>query len=85
MAKVRKPLLWYYKPGNNGPTIFSDTEDLIESQPVSKELHDWQQSTKEAQEMIKVLTVEGNILPDPFMGSGTTGLASLQLNRRPLA
>ena len=32
--------------------------------------------------MIKPLTVEGNIVLDPFMGSGTTGEAALNLNRR---
>ncbi len=28
------------------------------------------------------MTVEGNIVLDPFMGSGTTGEAALNLNRR---
>ena len=32
--------------------------------------------------MIKPLTVEGNIILDPFMGSGTTGEAALKLKRR---
>ena len=32
--------------------------------------------------MIKPLTVEGNIVLDPFMGSGTTGEAALNLKRR---
>ena len=42
-----KPLLWYYKPSGNGPIMYTDIGDLIESQPVSKEVHDWQQSTVE--------------------------------------
>ena len=32
--------------------------------------------------MIKPLTVEGNIVLDPFMGSGTTGEAALNLKRK---
>ena len=32
--------------------------------------------------MIKPLTVEGNVVLDPFMGSGTTGEAALKLKRR---
>ena len=32
--------------------------------------------------MIKPLTVEGNLVLDPFMGSGTTGEAALNLKRR---
>jgi site-specific DNA-methyltransferase (adenine-specific) len=32
--------------------------------------------------MIRPLTVEGNVVLDPFMGSGTTGAAALNVNRR---
>ena len=55
--------------------MFSDTEDLIESQQISKELHDWQQSTIEAEHMIKITTVENQTVLDPFMGSEHTGIA----------
>jgi 16S rRNA G966 N2-methylase RsmD len=79
-----KPLLWYYKPkeGQTGPTMFSDIEDMIESEPVDKNLHDWQQSSIEARRIIETLTVEGQTVLDPFMGAGTTGISSLQANRR---
>ena len=63
-------------------TMYTDIGDLIESQPVSKEVHDWQQSTVEAQHMIKALTVENQTVLDPFGGSATTGIAALQLGRR---
>ena len=78
-----KPLLWYYKPNIDGKiTIYQDVADLIESKAVNKDSHKWEQSTIEAEHMIKPLTVEGNIVLDPFMGSGTTGEAPLNLNRR---
>ena len=78
-----KPLLWYYKPDIDGKlTIYQDVADLIESKAVSKDTHKWEQSTIEAEHMIKPLTVEGNVILDPFMGSGTTGEAALNLNRR---
>jgi site-specific DNA-methyltransferase (adenine-specific) len=32
--------------------------------------------------MIKPLTVEGMTVLDPFMGYGTTGLATVELNRK---
>jgi len=32
--------------------------------------------------MIKPLTVDGNTVLDPFMGSGTTGIASRELKRK---
>jgi adenine specific DNA methylase Mod len=38
----------------------------------------WQQSTIEAERVIKTLTVENQIVLDPFMGSGTTGIAALE-------
>ena len=54
---------WYFKRSGNGnsqgPTIYSDIEDLIESQPVDKTMQDWEQSTIEAEHIIKPLTVEG--------------------------
>ena len=72
-----------YKPTIEGKlTIYQDVADLIESKAVSKDSHEWEQSTIEAEHMIKPLTVEGNIVLDPFTGSGTTGEAALNLNRR---
>ena len=37
----------------HGPTIYSDIEDLIESQPVDKTIHEWEQSTVEAGHIMK--------------------------------
>jgi ParB/RepB/Spo0J family partition protein len=77
-----KPMLWYFKRSGNGntniqgPTMYSDIEDLIESQPVDKTMHQWEQSTIEANHIIKPLTVEGQIVLDPFMGYGTNGIAA---------
>ena len=78
-----KPLLWSYKPTLDGKiTIYQDVDDLIESKAVSKDTHKWEQSTIKAEHMIKPLTVEGNIIRYPFMGSGTTSEAPLKLKRR---
>ena len=58
-----KPLLWYFKPNIDGNlTIYQDVADLIESKAVSKDSHKWEQSTIEAEHMIKPLTVEGNLM-----------------------
>jgi len=62
--------------------MYSDIEDLIESQPADKTMHEWQQSTIEATHIIKPLMVEGQIILDPFMGYGTNGIAALELNRK---
>ena len=57
--------------------MYSDIEDLIESQSADKTMHDWEQSTIEADHIIKPLTVEGQTILDPFMGYGTFGVAAL--------
>ena len=81
-----KPLLWYFKPKENknekGPTMYTDIGDFIESEPPKKELHEWEQSAVEVIHFIKPLTVENQIVLDPLMGSGTTGIAALNLNRK---
>lgn len=76
-----KPLLWFVK--GNSPNIFEYFEDLIQSTPPDKSLHEWAQSTTEADYIISHLTVgENQIVLDPFMGSGTTGIAALNLKRK---
>ena len=77
-----KPLLWYVK-GENGPLNIIDTMgDFIMSKPPEKILHPWEQSTVEAEHIIKYLTVENQIVLDPMMGSGTTGITALNLKRK---
>jgi DNA modification methylase len=75
-----KPLLWYFK--GDKPTKFHDMSEFIESNPVDKHNHEWEQSTVEAEHVIKPLTVEGMTVLDPFMGSGTTGIVALELSRK---
>ena len=74
-----KPLLWFVKgeePHQNGK-IF----DLIDSSKPAKILHEHQQSSDDARYVIEQLTKPGDIVFDPFMGSGTTGIAALKLKR----
>jgi 16S rRNA G966 N2-methylase RsmD len=76
-----KPLLWHIK----GETKFDTTEfisDHVESTNSDKISHDWQESTSEARHVISRLTLENHTVLDLMMGSGTTGIAALQLNRK---
>lgn len=75
-----KPLLWFVKGGtpNQNGKIF----DLIDSTKPEKILHDHQQSSDDARYIIEQLTKPGGIVCDPFMGSGTTGIAALKFNRQ---
>ena len=58
-------------------------ENLINvfSEDSGKTFHDWEQSIKEADYYISHLTDIGNTILDPMMGSGTTGVSALGLNR----
>jgi DNA modification methylase len=76
-----KPLLWFVK-GDKPEFTAGDIHDLIESTPPDKADHDWAQSPTEAEYMISHLTVENQIVLDPFLGRGTTAIASLKLNRK---
>lgn len=77
-----KPLIWIIK-GNNGKTRTEELIlDFIESQPPKKDTHEWEPYTVEAEHVIKGLTLENQFVLDPIMGSGTTGVASLKLNRK---
>lgn len=74
-----KPLLWFRK----GPKIntVDYISDLVDSDKPEKVRHDWEQSVIEAEHVISRLTVENQIVLDPMMGSGTTGLVSKKLKR----
>ncbi|HSF49926.1 MAG TPA: DNA methyltransferase [Nitrososphaeraceae archaeon] len=78
-----KPLLWYVKGNKINDLLIANTiGDYIESTPPSKVEHDWQQSATEAEYILKNLTIENQTVLDPMMGSGTTGLAALNLRRK---
>lgn len=75
-----KPFIWFVKGEKTNATRV--IKDFIDSEPPTKLMHDWEQSTKEAKHIIEGLTVENEIVLDCFMGSGTFGLAALRLNRK---
>jgi site-specific DNA-methyltransferase (adenine-specific) len=54
----------------------------ISSQKADKGLHPTQKPLKLMKLLIELTTIEGQIILDPFCGSGTTLLASLQLGRK---
>ncbi len=52
------------------------------SDGVEKTLHHWQQSLHGFIDIVQRFTEPGDLVVDPFLGSGTTALACLQLGRR---
>jgi site-specific DNA-methyltransferase (adenine-specific) len=76
----KKMLLWFVKGNKLSTNDF--LSDVIKSDTPSKLVHEWEQSPIEAEHIISRLTVEGQTVLDPMMGSGTTGAAAVQHGRR---
>jgi len=75
-----KPVLWYIKGEYEGKWIGdvtkSDTNDN------DKRFMGWQQSESGMGDLVERVTNHGELILDPFMGSGTTGVVALRLGRR---
>lgn len=77
-----KLLLWFYKGSKLRDTGMYAT-NFIESEISDKENNGrLAQATKEAEHIISKRTLESDIVLDPMMGSGTTGIAALRQNRK---
>lgn len=73
-----KIMLWFVKGKYEGEFV----RDFIESEFQGKELHEWAQSTVESDYYIKYMTIENEIVYDPFLGQGTFGISAVKLNRQ---
>jgi len=80
-----KPLLVYVRPDASDlrfvpSDVFYGANKTEDGQ--EKMYHHWQQSLKGFINIVQRFTEPGDLVVDPFMGSGTTGVACLYLNRR---
>lgn len=78
---VKKGAKWVFNKDKKKPYMRS----MFETSTVSgneRTSHPTQKSLQLMQNIIKIHTNENDIVIDPFMGSGTTGLACLNLNRK---
>jgi len=73
-----KPVLLFAKPPI---TPLTWVNDLIEGGGREKNLHDWQQSESEALYLLESFSLPGQLVIDPFLGSGTTAIAAKKLGR----
>lgn len=78
---VKKGAKWVFNKDKEKPYMRS----MFETSTVSgneRTSHPTQKSLQLMQDIIKIHTNENDVVIDPFMGSGTTGLACLNLNRK---
>jgi 16S rRNA G966 N2-methylase RsmD len=75
-----KPVLWFvkgdYKGGWIGDVAKSEFKDN------DKRFHHWGQSESGMADLVQRCSEPGQVILDPFVGGGTTGVVALDLNRR---
>lgn len=71
-----KPILMFVPKGGGVDVVF---RDLINGHGKSKEMHNWQQNTHEAFDILKTFCQKGDLIVDPFAGSGSIGKAATDL------
>ena len=79
-----KPLLWYVKDHRATSTMMPDRIAGSEPRKTIPTGDDgsWAQGVDELAPIISALTAPGDLIVDPFAGSGTTGLAAMRFRRR---
>lgn len=75
-----KPVLWFVNGDYKGKWIGDVAKSAVNDN--DKRFHDWGQSETGMVDLIERVTEVGDLIIDPFMGAGTTGLAALALNRQ---
>tara|TARA_R100000655_G_scaffold33594_2_gene66099 strand:+ start:5809 stop:6846 length:1038 start_codon:yes stop_codon:yes gene_type:complete len=77
-----KPVLVYQKDKKKIKNTF---QDYFISESREKNNHDWQQSKSGVSYLIEMFTNPGDLICEPFAGSGTTILAAINKNRSIIA
>lgn len=75
------PNLWYVKGKGIARTLMMDSFTLTGTDGITKPLHPWQKDESWADYFIQHLTLPGNVILDPFCGSGTTLASAKRLGR----
>lgn len=75
-----KPILVFQKLPKTMPKRYFG--DVIKGSGREKDAHEWQQGEEELVQIFEPFTDPGDVVLDPFMGSGTTLAMAKKLNRR---
>lgn len=73
-----KPLVWFVKERRATKHYI---DDVIVGTPPRKDLHEWAQGVDEVRPIIESLTEAGELVVDPFAGSGSFGRAANDCGR----
>ena len=97
LSPTSEPIVWCFKPYGIGKTItdcfIQNKLGCIETSEqksniikctsrISSRLHETEKPIDLMEKLVKMFSVEGHTVLDMFMGSGTTGLACSNLNRK---
>jgi 16S rRNA G966 N2-methylase RsmD len=74
-----KPLVFFCKKGCGFQRVF---RDVVPAKQPDKTSHNWAQSVSEAEWLIKQFTEPGEMVVDPFAGSGSVGIAAKNAGRK---
>jgi hypothetical protein len=79
-----KPLLWFVRGNRRGRFMLADRIDGSAPRKTlpTGDTDDWAQGVAELEPIISALTSPGDLIVDPFAGSGSIGLAALRFGRR---
>ena len=75
-----KPILWFVKGAYTGPWVGDVPKSPVNAN--DKRFHDWGQSEAGMAELVERFSKPGDLIVDPFLGGGTTGMAAINLGRR---
>lgn len=75
-----KPVLWFVNGDYKGKWIGDVAKSAVNDN--DKRFHGWGQSETGMADLVERVTEVGDMIIDPFMGAGTTGLAALALDRQ---
>ena len=73
-----KPLLWFTKGTYKGAWV----GDVCRSDANDKRYHHWGQSESGMADVVDRFTDPGDLILDPFLGAGTTGVVAVRMGRR---
>jgi site-specific DNA-methyltransferase (adenine-specific) len=71
-----KPILMFVQHGGGLDNVF---RDLVDGEGPSKEQHNWGQPIGEAHRILQTFCHPGDLVVDPFAGSGAIGVAATEL------